>query len=67
MKSVVSCSRRPVTLLQNRSFQVIDKNVRAKRAKLLFVHRQMCRFATLLSPSSLGLLELHTEGVNSHK
>ena len=57
------------TQLQDRSFHVIErtrtsskcqkmKNARAKRAKILFFHCQICKFVGLLLPSSSWLLEL---------
>ena len=54
--------------LQNRSFHAAErtrtsakcqnvKNARAKRAKLLFFHCQICKFVTFLLPSSSWLLK----------
>ena len=57
------------TQLQNRSFHVVEsmrtsskcqmmKNARAKRAKILFLHCQICKFVGFLLPSSSWLLKL---------
>ena len=57
------------THLQNRSFHVVErtrtsskcqkmKNARAKRAKILFYHCQICKFVGFLLPSSSWLLKL---------
>ena len=55
--------------LQNRSFDVVErtrtfskcqklKNARAKRAKILFFHYQICKFVGFLLPSLSLLLKL---------
>ena len=63
------------TQLQNRSFHVVEKtrtsskcqkmkNARAKRAKNIVFHCQICQFVTFLLLSSLWLLKLPCETLN---